>query len=159
MGLQDPNNLKDYLAKNKFLADLNNEHETKSPLLKTNLASLERLVLFRFADDFTVVPKDSAWFGGYFGKQWQNLRETDLYKVSKGFHLQQWQEYENQPLVMSNPSLKNPLSLFSGCFPFINFAVRICRRHRKSLFLGFPSTRGILATLIYLIVRSFCFSA
>ena len=81
VAMQDPNNLKDYLAKNRFLADLNNEHETKSTLLRDNLASLERFVLFRFADDFTVVPKDSAWFGGYFGKQWQDLRETDLYKV------------------------------------------------------------------------------
>ncbi len=80
--MQDPNNLKDYLAKNKFLADLNNEHATKSALLRDNLASLERFVLFRFAEDFTVVPKDSAWFGGYYEKSWQDMRETDLYQVS-----------------------------------------------------------------------------
>lgn len=86
--LQDPNNLKDYLAKNKFLADLNNEHETKSALLRDNLASLEKFVLFRFADDFTVVPKDSAWFGGFYGKRWQDLRDTDLYKVSTSCILQ-----------------------------------------------------------------------
>lgn len=51
--LQDPNNLQSYLANNIFLPDVNNEHTDKKAQYADNLASLQRLVLYRFADDTT----------------------------------------------------------------------------------------------------------
>lgn len=70
-----------YLARNLFLADLNNERGTKDPQYAVNLASLEHLVLFRFQDDITVVPRDSAWFGFFDGQQLLQMEDTQLYQV------------------------------------------------------------------------------
>ena len=83
--VQDPDHLDDYVTRSAYLAALNNELEPKDDLLRDNLMTLDRMVLFRFADDFTVVPKDSAWFGAYYGKQWQDLRDTELYKVRRAY--------------------------------------------------------------------------
>lgn len=49
--MQDPHNLDDYLKYNPFLPDINNEHDDKNPQYAANLASLDKLVLFRFSDD------------------------------------------------------------------------------------------------------------
>tara|TARA_B110000977_G_scaffold127493_1_gene162867 strand:+ start:12152 stop:13195 length:1044 start_codon:yes stop_codon:yes gene_type:complete len=66
---RDPMNVKEYLSKNIFLPDINNEpnavHSKNNEMYKANLLSLERLVLIRFSEDTIVVPKDSAWFGAY----------------------------------------------------------------------------------------------
>lgn len=70
-----------YLRYNTFLADINNERADKNPLYRNNLASLERLVLLRFVQDFTVVPRDSAWFAFYDGKKLHAMRDTALYQV------------------------------------------------------------------------------
>ncbi len=70
-----------YLAHNTFLADINNERPAKNATYRANLASLEKLVLFRFKDDVTVVPRDSAWFGFYNGSQLLRMEETALYQV------------------------------------------------------------------------------
>ena len=51
--LQDPGNLDEYLSSNIFLPDINNEHEDKKAQYADNLASLQRLVLYRFEDDTT----------------------------------------------------------------------------------------------------------
>lgn len=51
--VQDPHNLESYLANNIFLPDINNEKEDKHPQYADNLASLQRLVLYRFDDDTT----------------------------------------------------------------------------------------------------------
>ena len=79
--MQDPYNIPAYLASNLFLADLNNERDIKDPQYAVNLASLEDLVLFRFEDDITVVPRDSAWFGYFDGKQLWQMEDTQLYQV------------------------------------------------------------------------------
>ena len=79
--MQDPYNIPAYLASNLFLADLNNERGIKDPQYAVNLASLEDLVLFRFEDDITVVPRDSAWFGYFDGKQLWQMEDTQLYQV------------------------------------------------------------------------------
>lgn len=55
-----------YISSGSFLADINNEVLVPSAREKAyaeNLASLEHLVLVLFAEDETVVPKESAWFG------------------------------------------------------------------------------------------------
>ena len=73
--------MQDYLRYNVFLADINNERGAKSALYRDNLASLERLVLVRFSEDFTVVPRDSAWFAFYDGGKLQRMEDTALYQV------------------------------------------------------------------------------
>jgi hypothetical protein len=50
---QDPNNLEAYLQNNIFLPDINNEREDKDSTYADNLASLTRLVLYRFEEDTT----------------------------------------------------------------------------------------------------------
>ncbi|RMZ80493.1 hypothetical protein DV736_g6665, partial [Chaetothyriales sp. CBS 134916] len=51
-----------YLAHSNFLADINNEREVKNPQYAANLAALEQFVLLVFAQDQTVIPKESGWF-------------------------------------------------------------------------------------------------
>ena len=70
-----------YLKYNSFLADINNERPSKNATYRQNLASLEKLVLYRFKDDVTVVPRDSAWFAFYNGSRLLPMQETELYQV------------------------------------------------------------------------------
>lgn len=81
--MQDPYHIESYLAHNPFLPDLNNERLPRKPQHKANLASLAKLALFRFAGDFTVVPRDSAWFADITSGHLLPLRDTDLYKVGR----------------------------------------------------------------------------
>jgi len=76
---KDPNDLELYLTSNIFLPDVNNEHVDKNEQYAENLASLERLVLFRFENDTTVVPRDSAWFSFYNGTDLLALRDQPIY--------------------------------------------------------------------------------
>jgi len=79
--VQEHRNIDSYKAHNVFLADINNDRDTKNPLYKKNLSTLEKFVLFRFEHDTTVVPRDSAWFGWYNGTQLLTMNQTELYKV------------------------------------------------------------------------------
>ena len=49
-----------------------------------SLASLRRLVLFRFLQDSVVVPRDSAWFSELRRGRVVPLRETPLYRGREG---------------------------------------------------------------------------
>ena len=51
-----------YLEYSNFLADVNNERESKNGSYAENLAELERMVLVVFKDDITVIPRESGWF-------------------------------------------------------------------------------------------------
>ena len=101
---KDPAHLATYRRVNAFLADINNEHacdapppegeegegeplptRCPNPLYARALASLDRLVLIRFARDQTVVPRDSSWFadlkvGTDGGVEAVPLRESELFK-------------------------------------------------------------------------------
>jgi palmitoyl-protein thioesterase len=77
---KDPNNLGAYLRSNIFLPDINNERDEKATDYAHNLAALNRLVLYRFEDDTTVVPRDSAWFSFWDGNELVSLFDQDLYK-------------------------------------------------------------------------------
>ncbi|MEW5302636.1 MAG: hypothetical protein WDW38_008045 [Sanguina aurantia] len=77
---KDPDCLEEYRRSNPFLPDINNELLVKRQQYKDNLASLEQLVLFRFADDATVVPRDSAWFYFHDGKELLTLEEQAIYR-------------------------------------------------------------------------------
>lgn len=59
---RDPNQLDSYLEHSNFLADVNNERALKNARYKENLSKLDHLVMVLFAQDQTVIPKESAWF-------------------------------------------------------------------------------------------------
>lgn len=61
---RDPDQLPLYFDSNHFLTDINNEL-SHNETYAANLASLDKLVLILFAQDKTVVPKETAWFGSY----------------------------------------------------------------------------------------------
>jgi palmitoyl-protein thioesterase len=72
------------IGKNKILNGFlkNKEIQTLSArydLYKTNLASLQRLVLFMFDNDITVVPKESSHFAFFDGQKLVPLVESELY--------------------------------------------------------------------------------
>jgi len=77
---KDPYRLDAYLANNPFLPDINNELESKNAAYASNLASLERLVLYRFQKEYTVVPRGSEWFDFFDGTMLVNVSDTALYK-------------------------------------------------------------------------------
>jgi len=62
---KDPMDYETYLEASIFIADINNERETKNKQYKQNLISLNQFALFKFDLDTVVIPKDSEWFG-YF---------------------------------------------------------------------------------------------
>jgi palmitoyl-protein thioesterase len=79
---RDPENLPQYLESSNFLADVNNERAIKNKTYADNIARLNKFVMYMFADDKTVVPKQSAWFAEY-NKTSQvvtPLMERDIYK-------------------------------------------------------------------------------
>ena len=61
----------DYLASNIFLPDINNEREVKNATYADNLASLERLVLYRFEKEYTVVPRGRCTKSATLQLTWQ----------------------------------------------------------------------------------------
>ena len=63
---RDPDQLAAYLAANHFLTSINNEIPvSRNATYARNFAALDALVLVLFAEDRTVVPKESSWFGSY----------------------------------------------------------------------------------------------
>lgn len=101
---RDPNDLENYLDHSSFLADVNNEREEKNPFYKKNMASLEKMVMFLFSEDETVIPKESAWFyevnmesqlvtplekRKLFTEDWIGLKNVHLeYSEINGIHMQ-----------------------------------------------------------------------
>ena len=83
---RDPQEMDSYLESSNFLADVNNERETKNATYKKNLAKLENFVMFLFEDDETVVPKESAWFAEVveaeegMKKNVTDLKDRPIYK-------------------------------------------------------------------------------
>lgn len=59
---RDPEDLESYLDYSNFLADINNEREAKNSTYKKNMENLESFAMYVFANDTTVVPKESGWF-------------------------------------------------------------------------------------------------
>jgi palmitoyl-protein thioesterase len=68
-----------FLQHSLFLAAANNLLDAKNATYAQRLAALDRLVLFRFTDDATVVPRDSAWFAMQSGDEVVPLEEQELY--------------------------------------------------------------------------------
>lgn len=105
---RDPEDLGQYLAHSNFLADVNNERQVKNATYKENVAALERLVMYEFEEDETVVPRETSWFGErnlttgevtplrerrLYGEDWLGLRRLDekgglVFRRVPGRHMQ-----------------------------------------------------------------------
>lgn len=60
---RDPAHYDEYLKYSQFLVDINNERpENVSDLARERFLKLEKLVLIKFSEDATLVPKESAFF-------------------------------------------------------------------------------------------------
>jgi len=51
-----------YIESSNLLADINNERALKNKTYAENIAKMENFVMYEFADDTTVIPKESEWF-------------------------------------------------------------------------------------------------
>jgi len=96
-----------YLLYSNWLADINNEREDKNETYKANLASLERLVMYKFDEDTTVIPSESEWFDEVnpatlevlplksrpiYTEDWIGLKKLDekggiVFKIAPGQHM------------------------------------------------------------------------
>ena len=79
----DPYNHQLYLSSSAFLADINNEKQQKNAGYKAALSNLANLVLVKWRNDTTVIPKASSHFGYYAPGQDQNtisLQRFPLYQ-------------------------------------------------------------------------------
>ncbi|KAF5829084.1 Alpha/Beta hydrolase protein [Dunaliella salina] len=76
---RDTKRMSEYLEFNPFLPDINNEYPKKNLRYAANIASLDKLVLYKFTRDTTVFPPESSWFGLMEGGRVVKLSETDLY--------------------------------------------------------------------------------
>lgn len=75
-----PTEYDEYLESSNFLADINNEREDKNTVYKKNLAGLENFVMYLFAEDKTVIPKETSWFAEVNGTDITPLRSRQIYK-------------------------------------------------------------------------------
>lgn len=79
---RDPEDLDNYLEYSNFLADINNERKVKNHTYKENLMKLGKFAMFMFADDRTVVPKESAFFSevNTTSEAVTKLQDRDIYQ-------------------------------------------------------------------------------
>lgn len=79
---RDPEDLHSYLEFSNFLADINNERKVKNDTYKENMKKLGRFAMFMFADDTTVVPKESAFFSevNTTSDEVRKLQDRDIYR-------------------------------------------------------------------------------
>lgn len=72
----------EYLEHSNFLADINNERERKNKHYARNIAKLSSFVMYVFANDTTVIPKESGWFAqtNMTDGTVTPLRERELYQ-------------------------------------------------------------------------------
>ncbi|KAK0552082.1 hypothetical protein OC846_003047 [Tilletia horrida] len=60
----DIKSFNEYLSKNAFIADINNERRINKQYIE-RLQSLDNFVMLLFSEDTTVSPKESSWFSTY----------------------------------------------------------------------------------------------
>ncbi|OAX81265.1 hypothetical protein ACJ72_04393 [Emergomyces africanus] len=104
---RDPMELDQYLAYSNFLADINNERPSKNATYKENMKKLNKFAMYMFAEDQTMVPKESAHFAEVnmtdgavtplkermmFKDDWIGLKELDQngkldFKTIPGAHM------------------------------------------------------------------------
>ncbi|KAE8150238.1 palmitoyl-protein thioesterase precursor [Aspergillus avenaceus] len=100
---RDPADLGSYLEHSNFLADVNNERESKNETYKENLSRLNRFAMYLFEEDQMVHPKESAWFGELDASSGDvvQLRDREIYKEDwlglKGLDEQGKLEFKTTP--------------------------------------------------------------
>ncbi|TPX38959.1 palmitoyl[protein] hydrolase [Synchytrium endobioticum] len=124
---KDMTNYLTYLQASIFLADINNERDDKKRTYADNLTTLNKLIMVKFRNDTTLVPRESAWFGYYnedlskvlhmrelpiYKEDWIGLQKLDkLRKVvfveSEGDHMQFTLDFFVEAVV--KPYLSEPL--------------------------------------------------
>ncbi|KAF2870718.1 Alpha/Beta hydrolase protein [Massariosphaeria phaeospora] len=97
----------EYLAHSNFLADINNERARKNTTYAANMAALDRFIMYVFANDTTVIPKESGWFAQtnissgevvelrdrpIYQQDWIGLKELDekgglVFETTSGGHM------------------------------------------------------------------------
>ena len=79
---RDPEDLDNYNEYSNFLADLNNERRAKNDTYKENMKQLGKFAMFMFANDTTVVPKESAFFSevNTTSETVTKLQDRDIYQ-------------------------------------------------------------------------------
>ena len=79
---RDPEDLEPYLEHSNFLADINNEREVKNKTYKENMEKLESFAMYMFANDTTVVPKETGWFAevNTTSEEVTKLQDRTIYK-------------------------------------------------------------------------------
>ena len=79
---RDPEDLDNYIEYSNLLADINNERKLKNDTYKENMKKLSKFAMFMFADDTTVVPKESAFFSevNTTSEKVTKLQERDIYQ-------------------------------------------------------------------------------
>lgn len=105
---RDPEDLDNYFEYSNFLADINNERKVKNETYRENMKKLGRFAMFMFAEDTTVVPKESAFFSDVnttseevtklqerviYQEDWIGLRFLDEkrrleFRIAEGGHMQ-----------------------------------------------------------------------
>lgn len=70
---KNPHDISGYLANNVFLADINNEKDTKNITYKKNMLSLNTYLLTYATLDSIVIPRVSPWFEFYAPNQEVNI--------------------------------------------------------------------------------------
>ncbi len=76
---RDSHDIDSFLKFSAFLADINNERAAKNETYKQRLSSLARFVMFRFTNDTTVEPRDSAIFSMQNGDDLVPLQQLPLF--------------------------------------------------------------------------------
>jgi palmitoyl-protein thioesterase len=96
-----------YLQYSNLLADINNERKVKNVTYQDNIASLEKLVMYKFDEDSTVVPPESEWFAEVnettsevyplkdrkiYKEDWLGLKRLDMkgglvFRIAPGPHM------------------------------------------------------------------------
>lgn len=79
---RDPEDMENYLRYSNFLADVNNEREVKDERYRGNMERLNKFVMYMFAQDTVVYPKESAWFAEVNGTSGEvtPVDEREMYK-------------------------------------------------------------------------------
>ena len=73
--------LENYLEHSNFLADINNERDVKNDTYALNMKKLQKFIMYVFARDSIVMPKESGWFGQVNETTGENTKlvDTELY--------------------------------------------------------------------------------
>jgi palmitoyl-protein thioesterase len=125
---KDPFKLDEYLAKVKFLPDINNERPTKNPVYRQRMMRLKNFVMVMSSREYIVIPRESNHFGYYKPKntfQIQDMTQTEGY-INDWIGLRTLNESGRLHLLMATcihqqyPDEEDKEFFMSKIIPFLN---------------------------------------